>query len=44
MEGSLHHVSAGMIVFHDGNLTGIAIAGIFIAYLMYIKNPDCLQS
>jgi len=38
--GSLHHVSAGMMFSMMGISTGIAIAGILIAYLMYIKNPD----
>lgn len=38
--GSLHHVSKGLMFSMMGISTGIAVAGILIAYLMYIKNPD----
>jgi NADH-quinone oxidoreductase subunit L len=37
---SLHHVSKGLMFSMMGISTGIAVAGILIAYLMYIKNPD----
>ncbi len=38
--GNLHHVSKSLMFSMMGISTGIAVAGILLAYLMYIKNPD----
>ena len=38
--GDLHHVSNGLMFSMMGISTGIAIIGILLAYLMYIKQPD----
>ncbi|MEE9604382.1 MAG: NADH-quinone oxidoreductase subunit L [Candidatus Scalindua sp.] len=38
--GEVHHVSNGLMFSMMGISTGIALVGIFLAYLMYIKNPD----
>jgi len=38
--GSLHHASNSLMFSMMGISTGIAVAGILLAYLMYIKNPD----
>ena len=38
--GSLHHVSNSLMFSMMGISTGIAVAGILLAYLMYIKQPD----
>jgi NADH-quinone oxidoreductase subunit L len=38
--GSLHHVSNSLMFSMMGISTGIAVAGIILAYLMYVKNPD----
>jgi len=38
--GEAHHVSNGLMFSMMGISTGIALVGIFLAYLMYIKNPD----
>lgn len=38
--GDLHHVSNSLMFSMMGISTGIAIVGILLAYLMYIKQPD----
>ncbi|MEK6765352.1 MAG: NADH-quinone oxidoreductase subunit L [Planctomycetota bacterium] len=38
--GNLHHVSNSLMFSMMGISTGIAIVGILLAYLMYIKQPD----
>jgi NADH-quinone oxidoreductase subunit L len=38
--GSLHHVSNSLMFSMMGISTGIAVAGVILAYLMYIKDPD----
>ena len=38
--GEVHHVSNSLMFSMMGISTGIALVGIFLAYVMYIKNPD----
>jgi NADH-quinone oxidoreductase subunit L len=38
--GEAHHVSNGLMFSMMGISTGIALVGIFLAYFMYIKNPE----
>ena len=38
--GSLRHVSNSLMFSMMGISTGIAVAGVILAYLMYIKNPE----
>ena len=38
--GEAHHVSGKLMYSMMGLSTGIALVGIFLAYVMYIRNPD----
>ncbi|MBO1225451.1 MAG: NADH-quinone oxidoreductase subunit L [Candidatus Scalindua sediminis] len=38
--GEAHHVSGRLMYSMMGLSTGIALVGIFLAYVMYIRNPD----
>ena len=38
--GELHHASSKMMFSMMGISTGIAVVGIFLAYVMYIRIPD----